>query len=133
MSNDAGILTDLEGNASYKQGYEVPYSYDTASKNTVSTGTIKERNVYNPSAYAANMSSDLFKQYQQPASNQSKGYADDNYENGEGYLQRSPQGNKAFTQFNANKGALPSRRNEGSPKIAWVSNTIKNDFAYNNT
>jgi hypothetical protein len=99
MSNDHGVLADQEGSANYKQGYEAPYSYDTASKNTVSTGTIKERNVYNPSAYAGNMSSDLYKQYQQPASIQSKGYVDDNYENGGGYLQRSPQGanNKAFT------------------------------------
>lgn len=45
------------------------------------------------------MSSDIYKQYQQPVSIQSKGYADDNYENGGGYLQRSPQGtnNKAFS------------------------------------
>lgn len=98
MPNDAGVLSDQEGNAIYKQSYEAPYSYDTASKNTVSSGTVKERNVYNPSAYAGNMSSDLYKQHQQPASIQSKGYADDNYENG-GYVQRSPQGtnNKAFS------------------------------------
>ena len=56
----------------------------------------------------------------------SKGYAEDNYE----VNQRSPNGNngKMFSNFNA--GAPASRRNEGSPKIAWLSGGGNKDYSY---
>ena len=58
MSADTGVLSDHEGNANYKPGYEPPFSYDTGSKNTVSSGNVKERTIYNPSNYTGN---DLYK------------------------------------------------------------------------
>jgi hypothetical protein len=60
-STDA-ILSENEGNQNYKANYEpAGFGYDTGSKNTVSTGNIKERNVYNPNAYTAGMN-DIYKQ-----------------------------------------------------------------------
>ena len=59
-SNELGAISENEGN--YKHLYEpTGYGFETGSKNTVSSGNIKERNVYNPNAYTATMN-DMYKQ-----------------------------------------------------------------------
>jgi hypothetical protein len=58
-TNEVGVISENEGN--YKHLYEASnHGFDTGSKNTVSSGNIKERNVYNPNSYTATMN-DIYK------------------------------------------------------------------------